>query len=226
MRRRGVPPEVDALPGPGLRPEKDSHGMIRGGRRISAPPRCVSSARYGEPHMNIIDAARMQAVTSYPDLVEWLRASHLDTIDAMDDLLMTQPGRSARHRHPAHPCRVAAGQADRRQAHHRVSGQCPAGASVHPGGVHALRRRERPAAREPRRHRAHLLEDGGGLRARHPVPRPRGLLVTVHDRSRRAGPASHPGTLLVAAVHRAGDDLETGPTRKRRRSPPRLRWTA
>ena len=41
--------------------------------------------------MNIIDAARMRAVTSYPDLVEWLRASHLDTIDAMDDLLMTQP---------------------------------------------------------------------------------------------------------------------------------------
>ena len=35
--------------------------------------------------MNIIDAARMQAVTSYPDLVEWLRESHLDTIDAMDD---------------------------------------------------------------------------------------------------------------------------------------------
>ena len=41
--------------------------------------------------MNIIDATRMQAVTSYPDLVEWLRTSHLDTIDAMDDLLMTQP---------------------------------------------------------------------------------------------------------------------------------------
>ena len=41
--------------------------------------------------MNIIDAARMQAATSYPDLVEWLRTSHLDTIDAMDDLLMTQP---------------------------------------------------------------------------------------------------------------------------------------
>ena len=41
--------------------------------------------------MNIIDATRMQAVTSYPDLVEWLRNSHLDTIDAMDDLLMTQP---------------------------------------------------------------------------------------------------------------------------------------
>ena len=41
--------------------------------------------------MNIIDAARMQAVTNYPDLVEWLRTSHLDTIDAMDDLLMTQP---------------------------------------------------------------------------------------------------------------------------------------
>ena len=41
--------------------------------------------------MNIIDAAQMQAVTSYPDLVEWLREGHLDTIDAMDDLLMTQP---------------------------------------------------------------------------------------------------------------------------------------
>ena len=41
--------------------------------------------------MNIIDAAQMQAVTNYPDLVEWLRTSHLDTIDAMDDLLMTQP---------------------------------------------------------------------------------------------------------------------------------------
>ena len=41
--------------------------------------------------MNIIDAAQMQAVTSYLDLVEWLRESHLDTIDAMDDLLMTQP---------------------------------------------------------------------------------------------------------------------------------------
>ena len=41
--------------------------------------------------MNIIDAARMQAVTSYPDLVEWLRESHLETIDAMEDLLMTQP---------------------------------------------------------------------------------------------------------------------------------------
>ena len=41
--------------------------------------------------MNIIDAGRMQAVTSYPDLVEWLRSSHLDTIDAMDDLLMNQP---------------------------------------------------------------------------------------------------------------------------------------
>ena len=41
--------------------------------------------------MNIIDATQMQAVTSYPDLVEWLRESHLDTIDAMDDLLMTQP---------------------------------------------------------------------------------------------------------------------------------------
>ena len=41
--------------------------------------------------MNIIDAARMQEVTSYPDLVEWLRESHLETIDAMDDLLMTQP---------------------------------------------------------------------------------------------------------------------------------------
>ena len=45
--------------------------------------------------MNIIDAARMQAVTSYLDLVEWLRTSHLDTIDAMDDLLMTQPAASA-----------------------------------------------------------------------------------------------------------------------------------
>ncbi len=41
--------------------------------------------------MNVIDAAQMRAVTNYPDLVEWLRASHLDTIDAMDDLLMTQP---------------------------------------------------------------------------------------------------------------------------------------
>ena len=41
--------------------------------------------------MNIIDAVQMQAVTSYPDLVEWLRNSHLDTIDALDDLLMTQP---------------------------------------------------------------------------------------------------------------------------------------
>lgn len=41
--------------------------------------------------MNVIDAARMRAVTSYPDLVEWLRESHLDAIDAMDDLLMTQP---------------------------------------------------------------------------------------------------------------------------------------
>ena len=41
--------------------------------------------------MNIIDAVQMRAVTSYPDLVEWLRESHLDTIDAMDDLLMTQP---------------------------------------------------------------------------------------------------------------------------------------
>ena len=45
--------------------------------------------------MNIIDAAQMQAVTSYPDLVEWLRESHLDTIDAMDDLLMTQPAETA-----------------------------------------------------------------------------------------------------------------------------------
>ena len=45
--------------------------------------------------MNIIDAAQMQAVTSYPDLVEWLRESHLDTIDAMDDLLMTQPAAAA-----------------------------------------------------------------------------------------------------------------------------------
>ena len=45
--------------------------------------------------MNIIDAARMRAVTSYPDLVEWLRESHLDTIDAMDDLLMTQPAATA-----------------------------------------------------------------------------------------------------------------------------------
>ena len=41
--------------------------------------------------MNIIDATQMQAVTSYPDLVEWLRESHLGTIDAMEDLLMTQP---------------------------------------------------------------------------------------------------------------------------------------
>ena len=45
--------------------------------------------------MNIIDAARMRAVTSYPDLVEWLRESHLDTIDAMDDLLVTQPAAAA-----------------------------------------------------------------------------------------------------------------------------------
>ena len=44
--------------------------------------------------MNIIDAAQMQAVTSYPDLVEWLRESHLGAIDAMDDLLMTQPAAS------------------------------------------------------------------------------------------------------------------------------------
>ncbi len=41
--------------------------------------------------MNIIDAARMRAVTRYPDLVEWLRTSHLEAIDAMDDLIMTQP---------------------------------------------------------------------------------------------------------------------------------------
>ena len=41
--------------------------------------------------MNVIDATRMRAVASYPDLVEWLRESHLGTIDATDDLLMTQP---------------------------------------------------------------------------------------------------------------------------------------
>ena len=41
--------------------------------------------------MNIIDAAQMRAVASYPDLVEWLREGHVGAIDAMDDLLMTQP---------------------------------------------------------------------------------------------------------------------------------------
>ena len=41
--------------------------------------------------MNVIDATRMRAVASYPDLVEWLREGHLDAIGATDDLLMTQP---------------------------------------------------------------------------------------------------------------------------------------
>ena len=59
--------------------------MMRGGAAL----RPVDTIR--GPGMNIIDAAEMRAVTSYPDLVEWLRESHLDTIDAMDDLLMTQP---------------------------------------------------------------------------------------------------------------------------------------
>ena len=165
--------------------------------------------------MNIIDAAQMQAVTSYPDLVEWLRESHLDTIDAMDDLLMTQP--------------AAAGGADTlliRAAWQRgkqigvklitvFPGQRRRGAAVHSSRVHALRRRQRQAAREPRRHRAHVLENGRGLRARHSIPRPRGRQGAVHDRGGRAGPASHQCALLGAAVDRARDDLEPDPRQSR-----------
>ena len=41
--------------------------------------------------MNIINAARMEAIASYPSLVDWLRESHLESVDAMDDLMLTQP---------------------------------------------------------------------------------------------------------------------------------------
>ena len=41
--------------------------------------------------MNIINAAQMQAIASYPGLVDWLRESHLESVDAMDDLMLSQP---------------------------------------------------------------------------------------------------------------------------------------
>ena len=41
--------------------------------------------------MNIVDAAEMQAIASYSDLVDWLREGHLEAVDAMDDLMLTQP---------------------------------------------------------------------------------------------------------------------------------------
>lgn len=41
--------------------------------------------------MNIINAAKMEAIASYPGLVDWLRESHLESVDAMDDLMLTQP---------------------------------------------------------------------------------------------------------------------------------------
>jgi alanine dehydrogenase len=45
--------------------------------------------------MNIINAAKMEAIASYPDLVDWLRKSHLESVDAMDDLMLTQPASKA-----------------------------------------------------------------------------------------------------------------------------------
>ena len=39
-----------------------------------------------------IDANTMAELADYAELVEWLQKCHLDTVDAMQDLLMTQPG--------------------------------------------------------------------------------------------------------------------------------------
>ena len=41
--------------------------------------------------MSNIDAPAMEAVADYADLVAWLRECHRGSVDAMDDLLMTQP---------------------------------------------------------------------------------------------------------------------------------------
>lgn len=41
--------------------------------------------------MNIIDAATMQSIASYDGMVDWLRESHLETVDDMGDLMLTQP---------------------------------------------------------------------------------------------------------------------------------------
>ena len=41
--------------------------------------------------MKIIDARTMADLADYAGIVEWLRESHLETVDAMDDLLLTQP---------------------------------------------------------------------------------------------------------------------------------------
>ncbi|TFH40719.1 MAG: dehydrogenase [Lysobacterales bacterium] len=45
--------------------------------------------------MNIINAAKMEAIASYSDMVDWLRKSHLESVDAMDDLMLTQPASQA-----------------------------------------------------------------------------------------------------------------------------------
>lgn len=45
--------------------------------------------------MKIIDAQAMQSLADCVGIVDWLANSHRESIDAMDDLLMTQPGAGA-----------------------------------------------------------------------------------------------------------------------------------
>lgn len=55
--------------------------------------------------MNIIDAAQMQTIPSYSGLVDWLRECHLESVDAMEDRMLTQP--AATNGEDTLPVRVA-----------------------------------------------------------------------------------------------------------------------
>ena len=49
--------------------------------------------------MKIIDAHTMAELADYSGIVEWLHQCHQESVDAMDDLLLTQPAATSGSQH-------------------------------------------------------------------------------------------------------------------------------
>ena len=98
----------------------------------------------------------------------------------------------------------------RPQAGERVSGQCEDRQAIGARQLCADVGRHRRAAGTDRRHHAHAVADGRGLRARGALSGPRGCVASGDDRRGRAEPASRARASRRPA-DQARDDLEPHP---------------
>ena len=151
--------------------------------------------------MLVIDQDRIDAVLSWPSLIDALDEGHRlgrgQTCDVLleegRDILLSRGRLEGRVRH-------------RHQDRDRLLRQSRphAAAALGAGRVRAVRSRRRPAARRDRRRRHYRLEDGRGLGAGIALPVAPRCPLPAHGRRRGAGPAADRGAPERAARDREG----------------------